>query len=491
MVQTNGVATNGVHGSDHKKATAQQNGDVNSSDMSANLKVFTDDAGNKRMTVKGSEDLTYGFAFTRDIFGTHQTILADQYRKWKRVLVVMDGPVTAQYGETIKAYFQHHSIATTIHTMKGGEMNKNMDTMESLVDAFDDFGLIRKEPVLVVGGGLVTDVTGYACASYRRSSNFIRVPTTLIGLIDASVSIKVGINHKKLKNRLGAYHAPILTVLDFDFLKTLPEGQVRNGFAELVKISSVGDRAIWKDLVKYGPELVKTRFGRLNGSDEIKDAADSITERAIKLMLELESPNLHEIRLNRVIAFGHTWSPTLELTPVVPLRHGHAITIDMSYGVTLAWKRGYITEEERDEFFQLAYDVGLSMDHPAFDKRLLEVSTQAILKTRDGTQWFAEPRPLGTCFFINDATMDELYEALDTHKEIMKTKFGGYTTGKDAFVDKSDLGMDPEVLKKEAADKESASENVKGVNTVLANGQIKDGKQLNGYPVEVECSCGH
>jgi 3-dehydroquinate synthase len=76
-----------------------------------------------------------------------------------------------------------------------------MDTMLSIVDALDDFGLIRKEPVLVVGGGLVTDVTGYACASYRRSSNFIRVPTTLIGLIDASVSIKVGLNWRKGKNR--------------------------------------------------------------------------------------------------------------------------------------------------------------------------------------------------------------------------------------------------------------------------------------------------
>lgn len=74
-------------------------------------------------------------------------------------------------------------------------------TMLEIVDAMDAFGIVRTEPTLVIGGGLVTDVTGYACASYRRSSNFIRVPTTLIGLIDASVSIKVGINHRKLKNR--------------------------------------------------------------------------------------------------------------------------------------------------------------------------------------------------------------------------------------------------------------------------------------------------
>jgi 3-dehydroquinate synthase len=74
-------------------------------------------------------------------------------------------------------------------------------TLNIIVDAMDDFGIVRTEPVLTIGGGIVTDVAGYACASYRRTSNFIRIPTTLIGLIDASVSIKVGLNHRKLKNR--------------------------------------------------------------------------------------------------------------------------------------------------------------------------------------------------------------------------------------------------------------------------------------------------
>ncbi len=87
--------------------------------------------------------------------------------------------------------------------------------MERIVDAFADFGLLRKEPVLVVGGGLTTDVAGFACAAFRRATNYIRIPTTLIGLIDASVSIKVAVNHGKYKNRLGAYHASQQVLLDF------------------------------------------------------------------------------------------------------------------------------------------------------------------------------------------------------------------------------------------------------------------------------------
>ena len=165
-----------------------------------------------------------------------------------------------------------------------------MDTMLQFVDAFADFGLIRKEPVLAIGGGLVTDVCGFACASYRRNTNFIRIPTTVIGLIDAAVSIKVGINHGKLKNRLGAYHAPIMTFLDFTFLKSLPIGQVRNGFAELIKISSVSDIRTWELLEKNGEALIETSFGRADGAkDDILNIAKEVCQRGIKVMLDVSS----------------------------------------------------------------------------------------------------------------------------------------------------------------------------------------------------------
>ena len=120
--------------------------------------------------------------------------------------------------------------------------------------------------MLVVGGGLTTDVAGFACASYKRSTDYIRIPTTLIGLIDASVSIKVGVNHGKHKNRLGAYHASQKVLLDFSLLETLPVDQVRNGMAELIKIAVVANAGIFDLLEKYGedllPHLVRPRRGR-------------------------------------------------------------------------------------------------------------------------------------------------------------------------------------------------------------------------------------
>lgn len=161
---------------------------------------------------------------------------------------------------------------------------------------------------------VLTRFARFACAAYRRSTNFIRIPTTVIGLIDASVSIKVAVNYGNYKNRLGAYHAPMHTFLDFDFLKTLPESQVRNGFAELIKISSCADIRTFDLLDEFCERLIQTHFGRINDvTGEVKRTADEINRAGIFEMLKLETPNLHEIGLDRVIAYGHTWSPLHEV----------------------------------------------------------------------------------------------------------------------------------------------------------------------------------
>jgi 3-dehydroquinate synthase len=173
---------------------------------------------------------------------------------------------------------------------------------------------------------VLTRLCRFACAAYRRTTNYIRIPTTVIGLIDASVSIKVAVNYGNYKNRLGAYHAPMHTFLDFSFLKTLPEAQVRNGFAELIKISTCGHRPTFELLDKYCEKLITSRFGRDNVDPEVRKAADEINRAGIFEMLKLETPNLHEIGLDRVIAYGHTWSPLHEVsTLAIVIRNIHSL----------------------------------------------------------------------------------------------------------------------------------------------------------------------
>jgi demethyl-4-deoxygadusol synthase len=368
--------------------------------------------------VEGYEKIEYDLVYVDGVFALDNDELAESYRPYGRALMVIDETVYALYGDEIWSYFDHHDIALTAMPVQIRETAKSLETFERIIAEFNAFGLVRTEPVLVVGGGLTTDVAGFACASYRRNTPYIRIPTTLIGLIDASVSIKVAVNHGKHKNRLGAYHASQKVLLDFSFLKTLPEDQVRNGMAELIKISVVGNTEIFSLLEDHGVELLRTRFGHLDGSPELRAVGERLTHQAIATMLELEAPNLHEIDLDRVIAFGHTWSPTLELTPPDPFFHGHAINIDMALSTTLAEERGYISVGERDRVLAVMSALGLALDSEHFTPELLSAATTAILKTRDGMLRAAVPAPIGRCIFLNDVTVEELAETLVLHKKL-------------------------------------------------------------------------
>lgn len=183
-----------------------------------------------------------------------------------------------------------------------------------------------------------------------------------------------------------------------------------------------------------------------------------INREGIYEMLKLESPNLHEIGLDRVIAYGHTWSPLHELIPETPLRHGHAISIDMAYTATLALHRGLLSAEEHTRLLTLFSRAGLSIDHPQFDEHVIDKGTAAILKTRDGKLRLAVPNPLGSCTFLNDVSQDELLLALKKHKDFAKSYPRG-GAGIEAFVDGSDTGYT-----------DLASENQSVMDTVAENG---------------------
>ncbi len=390
--------------------------------------------------VEGYEKIAFDLLYVDGAFAAENPQIAERFRDQGRCLMVVDEAVDELYGEQIDDYFHHHEIALTKLPVSIAETEKSLETVDQIVDAFGEFGLLRKEPVLVVGGGLTTDVTGFACSAYRRGTNYIRVPTTLIGLIDASVAIKVAVNHRHLKNRLGAYHASQTVILDFSFLTTLPTAQVRNGMAELVKIGVVGNRRVFDLLDEHGEELLRTRFGYRDGSTRLRQISHELTHEAIRAMLDLEVPNLHELDLDRVIAYGHTWSPTLELAPERPMLHGHAVNVDMALSATLAEQRGYITVADRDRILGLMSRLGLALDSPYLTAELLRAASESITQTRDGLLRAPVPHPIGSCWFVNDATHDELARTLSAHRHLCQS-LPRSGAGEDVFVSPVTAGV--------------------------------------------------
>lgn len=165
-----------------------------------------------------------------------------------------------------------------------------------------------------------------------------------------------------------------------------------------------------------------------------------------------------------------------ELLPETPLRHGHAISIDMAYSATLANNRRLISDAEHRRILNLFSRAGLSMDHHLFDEEILDKGTAAILRTRDGKLRAAVPHPIGTCTFLNDVQADELNAALRRHKELMK-EYPRNGEGLEAYVDASDTGY-TETITTEVEALETAAEEAGNLNE---NGVIHGGSVANGY----------
>jgi len=409
--------------------------------MTGSATVGSGPRGEFKIDVKASTDFEYDYTFIdtnagKGCFDVNIPYIADRFRDYGRCVLVCDARVYDIYGEGMRAYFQHHGMGLEVLPLGIDEEQKSLKTVEEVMVFFADVGLMRRETPLLMGGGLITDICGTACALYRRSTAYVRLPTTLIGMIDAAIAIKVGGNlAEKHKNRIGAFHPHSGVIIDFSLLATLSEAHVRNGVAELIKISTVEHAECFEMLEKYSEDLIKYKFGFAEGSPEgLREIGQTLAKKCVQKMLELEGPNLLEHDQHRAIAYGHTWSPVYELTPKpVPMHHGHAISVDMAFSATWAANEGWISESLRDRVHAQFRRAGLSRHHECFTTEKLHYGTKTILERRDGDLYAAIPDgQIGKCRYImlkdfkSRADMDaSLAAGLEKHRQLMASEGGG------------------------------------------------------------------
>jgi len=409
--------------------------------MKAKAEITSGPMGEFKIDVEAQTHFKYDYTFLDDdsekgVFDLGRPYLADRFRSYGRCVVVMDARVYDLYGGEMHAYFKHFGLGCEVFPLGIDEQQKSMRTVEEVMVWFANVGVMRREKPLVSGGGLITDIVGTACALYRRSTAYVRLPTSLIGMIDASIAIKVGGNlAEKHKNRIGAFHPHDGVIIDFHMLKTLSEAHIRNGLAELTKISIVEQSECFELLERHCQELIKYRFGFGAGAPAgLREIARTIAHKAVHRMLTLECPNLLEHDQRRAIAYGHTWSPVYELTPKPhPMHHGHAIACDMCFSATWAAKEGWISASLRDRVHGMFRKAGLSLYHPSFTVEKLHYGTTTILQRRDGDLYAAIPdKVIGKCRYINTtdfkdrAGLDASLEAgLLAHIELVNSNYGG------------------------------------------------------------------
>ncbi|MBE0681765.1 MAG: sedoheptulose 7-phosphate cyclase [Anaerolineales bacterium] len=362
-------------------------------------------SGMRKWHVSYQRTIGYEVENCPNIFHPQNTaLLSVGKRENTRRFVVVDGNVEKYFSAEIRNYFNAHKVDAKIVTFRSGEENKSVDNYLWILRELDAFPINRRdEPIIAIGGGVLTDVVGFVASSYRRGVPHIKIPTTLMGYIDASVGIKTGVNFNENKNRLGSFEPPKKVFLDRVFLKTLPKRQILNGVCEILKLAIIKDPMLFELLESHGAACVDSKF-----QDEI---GGSILNLSIEGMIEELEPNLFEENLARKVDFGHTFSYGLETHHDAQLLHGEAVLIDMIVSSILAKARNLLSCEELNRIFDLVAGLGIVIRNDLVSPELLWNSLEERTYHRNGLQRVPLPAGIGNCTFVNDINFEEIQSA--------------------------------------------------------------------------------
>jgi 3-dehydroquinate synthase len=328
-----------------------------------------------------------------------------------RRLIVLETTVHGLFGAQIAHYLDAHAVTYEFCIIDAHETVKTMDSVFRVVSSMDAFGVPRRrEPVVAIGGGVLTDIVGLATSLYRRSTPYVRVPTTLIGMVDAGIGAKTGVNFEEHKNRLGTYHPSAVTLIDPSFLVTLPARHLRNGLAEMLKIAMVKDPELFEILAGHGARLVTEKLQRTASVDAGAQAIEAIRLSIHGMLAELQ-PNLWEHQLARLVDFGHSFSPTIEMRALPELLHGEAVCIDMALSSIIAHNRGLIGGDDLARIRRVIADLGLPTWHRVCSPEVLWAALTDTVRHRDGRQLLPLPNGLGRACFVDDVTSTEIWDA--------------------------------------------------------------------------------
>jgi len=286
--------------------------------------------------------------------------------------VVIDANVDALYGDKVRAYFEARGVAYEILSLPVSEENKSMEVTLQIAEKMKKFNIDRRtEPVIAIGGGVCLDVVGLAASLFRRKTPYIRVPTTALAYVDASVGAKNGCNFAGSKNRLGTYVPPVAALLDASFFKTQEKREVVCGVSEMAKMAIMKSPELFQLLRDHGARLAEDRFEGLDVNDKVPAR---VLQLSIETMLEELTPNLWEHSLDRLVDFGHAVGQELEMAALGTeheLMHGEAVSCDMAYMTVLSNVLGLISIHERDEILNMLRNCQVPVHSPIFTREFL------------------------------------------------------------------------------------------------------------------------
>jgi len=295
--------------------------------------------------------------------------------------IITDSNVRKLYGEGLQKLIRSQGLEVELFDFPAGEDSKNWEIAgkigrELIKKEFDRYSMI-----IAIGGGVVGDLAGFIASFYKRGIGYIQIPTTLLAQVDSSIGGKTGVNIPEGKNLFGTFYQPKAVFIDIEFLKTLPEEEIRNGLAEIIKYGMIQDSELFEYLEK-------------NYSDRTDEFYLRIIKSSCQIKTKIVGQDEKEEELRKILNYGHTIGHAIESAQGYEVSHGRAIALGMVYEGKILHKLGLLNEEDLNKQNQLIKNIGLPIVYEGLPGDLIEIMKKDK-KVKSGEIYFVLPIKIG------------------------------------------------------------------------------------------------
>ena len=266
-----------------------------------------------------------------------------------KAVIITDATVKDLYADVLSKGLTNAGFEVTVLDLPAGEDQKSLIIAGRLYNKLTGVYAERTTPVLALGGGVIGDLAGFVAATYMRGVPLIQVPTTLLAQVDSSIGGKTAVDHGQLKNTIGVFHQPAMVVSDIDTLKTLPEDELANGLAEVIKSAAIRNKALFNFLDVNIHKARALHPGILE---------DMILETA-RIKAEVVEKDEKETGLRTLLNYGHTVGHAIEAVSNFELKHGQAVAIGMMAEAKIAGRMGILSENDIVKLEDVIHRAGL------------------------------------------------------------------------------------------------------------------------------------
>jgi 3-dehydroquinate synthase len=302
------------------------------------------------VTVWVAVDPPYPVVIGSGLLNELDELLSSRHR-----VAILHQPALAQTAEAMRSHMAGKGVDAHRIEIPDAEAGKDLPVVGFIWEVLGRIGIGRKDALVSLGGGAATDVAGFAASTWLRGVDIVHVPTTLLGMVDAAIGGKTGINTEAGKNLVGAFHQPLAVLVDLATLETLPRNEIAAGMAEVVKAGFIADPVIL-DLIEADPGAAVDPAG---------EVLPELIRRAITVKAEVVAADEKESELREILNYGHTLGHAIERRERYQWRHGAAVSVGLVFAAELSRLTGRLDDATAQRHRTILTSLGLPVSYDA------------------------------------------------------------------------------------------------------------------------------